>query len=419
LGIDDTEVDGPDFIALMEGRHPRTGAWLRGEGANGARGGGIDLTFSAPKSVSAVWALGEAVQRSEIEAAHAEAVRRAMSYLTETVATVRRRHGGLIEECAEGLVAAEYRHTTARGVLDGDAPDPQLHSHVVVTSAVRRDGRIVAVASRPMFRAAREVGAYYRSALANELALRGYAIEAGTGKKERYFEIAGIPRGLSEAFSARAREVVRAAERFRAKWGREPERGELRRLKLENRKAKILVNRGDLQTAWTETASRFGVRTDKLSDLLAGAKDSSPERALSSRVEDCLTERAATFSPTEFRAVLLEQSVGELTPTQALERARKMLAECQVLRLEGGLMTTRTVRAREQVIEVRFGEPISLSDALAEAGEGRARLEKVAFRICDRAAHAGLGREMEDGVRVPGPDQTLDRLRIANGLALG
>ena len=58
LGIHGIEVDGEDFIALMEGRHPRTGAWIRSAGADGNRGGGIDLTFSAPKSVSTVWALG-------------------------------------------------------------------------------------------------------------------------------------------------------------------------------------------------------------------------------------------------------------------------------------------------------------------------------------------------------------------------
>ena len=29
------------------------------EGANGGRGGGIDLTFGAPKSVSILWALGD------------------------------------------------------------------------------------------------------------------------------------------------------------------------------------------------------------------------------------------------------------------------------------------------------------------------------------------------------------------------
>ena len=51
LGIEGRSVDGPDFVALMDGRHPRTGRWLRPEGAGGGRGGGIDLTFSAPKSV--------------------------------------------------------------------------------------------------------------------------------------------------------------------------------------------------------------------------------------------------------------------------------------------------------------------------------------------------------------------------------
>jgi hypothetical protein len=44
LGIEGGVVDGPDFIALMEGRHPRHGRWLRGEGAGGGRGGGIDVT---------------------------------------------------------------------------------------------------------------------------------------------------------------------------------------------------------------------------------------------------------------------------------------------------------------------------------------------------------------------------------------
>ncbi len=52
LGVDpEAPVVGGDFIALMEGRHPGTGGWLRRAGADGSRGGGIDVTFSAPKSV--------------------------------------------------------------------------------------------------------------------------------------------------------------------------------------------------------------------------------------------------------------------------------------------------------------------------------------------------------------------------------
>jgi conjugative relaxase-like TrwC/TraI family protein len=376
----------------MEGRHPRTGEWLRSEGAGGGRGGGIDLTFSAPKSVSAVWALGDEAQRRDVEAAHAAAVKDAMAHLTETVPTVRRsRHNQVFEEHAAELIAAEYRHTTARGVMEGDAPDPQLHSHVVITSAVRDDGRIVAVASRPIFRSAREVGAYYRSALAHELVQRGYAIERGTGKQGRYFEIAGVPRGLLDAFSARSREVARAAERFRAKWGRAPERGELRALKLENRKAKVLVTRGDLQRVWNETAARF--------DYIAGREqtvrheaDATPERALEDRVEERLTERAATFQPGELRAVLLEQSVGELAPRDALALSKSMIAERRILPLEGGLMTTLAVRAREQAIERRFGD--LAAGAGRDVGEharsaaGDQVAERISGRLSDEQAHA-------------------------------
>jgi conjugative relaxase-like TrwC/TraI family protein len=412
LGLEGTMVEGKDFIALMEGRHPRSGRWLRAAGAGGGRGGGIDLTFSAPKSVSAVWALGDPSQRREIEAAHAAAVGDAIAHLTESVPTLRRSYDNVVvEEQAVDLVAVEYRHTTARGVMEGDAPDPQLHSHVVVTSAIRDDGRIVAVASRPIFRAARELGAYYRSALAHELTERGYVIERATGKEGRYFEIAGVPRGLLDAFSARSREVARAAERFRAKWGRAPERGELRQLKLENRKAKVLVTRGDLQRAWNETAVRFDYAAAEphLSPWQAGVME--VELPLEDRVEQRLTERAATFQASELRAVLLEQSVGELAPREALARARTMVAERRILPLEGGLFTTLAVRAREQAIERRFGE-LSAS-AGRDVGDHARELagdriaERIGARLCDEQAHAlGIITGAERGAIRVGPAGT-------------
>jgi TrwC relaxase len=47
-------------------------------------------------------------------------------------------------------------------------------------------------------------GGSSRSPPAHQLTERGYAIEAGTGKQGRYFEITGVPQGLLEAFSARS-----------------------------------------------------------------------------------------------------------------------------------------------------------------------------------------------------------------------
>ncbi len=217
------------------------------------------MTFSAPKSVSTVWALAEPWQRQEIEAAHATAVEQTVGYMREHVPVVRRRYSGqIVEEPAKDLIAAEYQHTTARGVAGGKAPDPQLHSHVVITGVVREDDRLVATWSRPVFRSARELGAHYRAALAHELSERGYEIQQATGKDGKYFELAGVPEGLREAFSGRSREVARAAERFRARTGREPKRGELRDLALENRRAKTLTTRRDLERVWRETGREHG-----------------------------------------------------------------------------------------------------------------------------------------------------------------
>jgi conjugative relaxase-like TrwC/TraI family protein len=403
LGVDpDAPVDGRDFIALMEGRHPGTGGWLRRAGADGSRGGGIDVTFSAPKSVSVVWALGDPWQREQIEAAHEKAVQRSMGYLREQVGVVRRRYGAeVIEEPARDLIATAYRHTTARGVSGAEAPDPQLHTHVVITGAVREDDRIVAVASRPVFRGIREVGAFYRSALAQELAGEGYPIEQGTGNDGKYFEIAGVPAGLRDAFSNRHREIARAAERFRAKHGRAPERGEIRDIALENRRAKELATRGDLQRAWARTGERHGFTADEAVRLVGALQPSSPEQPIEDRVEAKLTEREAMFEARLLRAVALEQSAGELAPEEALVLTREMVGERRILTLEGGRMTTLAVRAQEQAIERRAG---TLSEPAGRDVGEQARAN-ASREVSERIA-APLSREQQQALQtLTGPER--------------
>jgi conjugative relaxase-like TrwC/TraI family protein len=396
LGIDaDRPVGGADFVALMEGRHPATGDWIRPEGAGGGRGGGIDLTFSAPKSVSAVWALGDPWQRQQIEQAHARAVKSVIDYLCDQVPVVRRRYEGqVVEERAKDVIAAEYRHTTARGVSGAHAPDPQLHSHVVVSAVVREDERIVAVASRPIFRSARELGAYYRSALAEELSGEGYEIERATGRDGRYFELAGVPRDLIADFSGRSREVARAADRFRARYGRAPERGELRDLALENRRAKTVTTRADLQRAWNETARRHGFGPDEAVRLVGAPEQIRSARPIEERIEARLTEQHAVFQARDLRAVALEQGTGEMAPEQSLTIAREMLRDRGVLSLEGGRMTTLAVRAQEQAIERRT--ELLAAPAGRDVGEqGRG----VAMREVAERVGGPLTREQSEALR--------------------
>ena len=52
------QVDDDGFMALMQGRDPRTGEQLRRLGGR-SKVAAFDLTFSAPKSVSVLFAVGE------------------------------------------------------------------------------------------------------------------------------------------------------------------------------------------------------------------------------------------------------------------------------------------------------------------------------------------------------------------------
>jgi conjugative relaxase-like TrwC/TraI family protein len=75
---------------LARGLHPETGrrlgrAW-RTDGVTG-----FDLTFSAPKSVSGLWAIGGSKAGTEIAEAHRAAVRAAMDFL-DTYAAMSQGH---------------------------------------------------------------------------------------------------------------------------------------------------------------------------------------------------------------------------------------------------------------------------------------------------------------------------------------
>jgi len=406
LGVDPAApVERGALEALMEGRAPSSTreqpVWLRRAGADGTRAAGLDVTFSAPKSVSIAWALSAGEQRDALEAAHRGAVAEALEYLQATVPTVAVYQGcGLParEVPAAGLLAAEFVHTTARGVENG-VPDPQLHSHCVITSVLRADGSVAAVRSRPVFRAAREVGAFYRACLAQRLGELGYEIEHSTGKDGRYFELTGVGEQARAAFSKRSQEVGRAAERFRAQYGRAPQRGELRALKLASRQAKQPRTRPELTQAWRDTAAHVELDPERIAELEKRRSADRPDREQwRTDVEDGLTRARATFTEGELRATALEQAPGRFAASAAIGQIRELRESGQVLSLQGGLLTTARVRAQEQ----------RAVDALARL----AQTETVQIELGDRAAGAAAVHER---LGAPLSPEQLDALSVLTG----
>ena len=125
-------VGDAEFEAVLGGTAPATGEPLRRHGSVA----GFDVTFSAPKSVSILFGLGDAEIQGAVRSAHERAVAAAFDYFERSTAFARRGAGGSCVVPGDGLVAAAFVHRMSR------AGDPQLHTHVVVANAVRAaDGR--------------------------------------------------------------------------------------------------------------------------------------------------------------------------------------------------------------------------------------------------------------------------------------
>jgi hypothetical protein len=67
------------------------------------------LTFSAPKSVSVLFGVGDDALRRAIQDSHDQAVREALNYVEREAGVTRRGAGGAVAIAARGLIGAGQR----------------------------------------------------------------------------------------------------------------------------------------------------------------------------------------------------------------------------------------------------------------------------------------------------------------------
>jgi conjugative relaxase-like TrwC/TraI family protein len=388
-------VGGNALRELMAVRHPVTGQQLRGTGAGGEAVAAIDATFSAPKSVSAIWAVADTGLRMKIEAAHEQAIDRALRYATDQVAMVRHRadRGAVVHAKAKELIATSWRHTTARAVGER-VPDPQLHSHVLLHAAVRDDQRVVAIDSRAWFLHRRELGGAYRTELARELTGLGFEVTRGTGRGGRYFEIAGVPQELIDAWSSRHHQVQEAIRQSLAQTGDERvEVAEERHAALATRSRKQPTTNADLDHEWHTAATDAGFTRPDLTELRDPTR---PQREPPERRELLrgLTEFDATFNDREARAVALEQAAGA-SIEQALGGLGQARDEHAIMRLADGSSTTAWHRALERLTVGSFE---SLTRQRLQAIPEQ--LVEQAAATVDRWLGSGLSAEQREALEL-------------------
>src|SRR5262245_32793857 len=200
------QVDAGAFNALMAGIDPSDAELKRQlrDSSGESKVVGFDLTFSAPKSVSVLFAAGDEHTASKLIDAHEAAVRAALKYVEDVAVKVRRGRGGTIVEPGEGVIGAAYRHRMSRSL------DPQLHTHVVCANVARGpDGRWTALDGRHLYEHAKTAGYLYQAHLRAEVRER-LGLEWGPVTKGAA-ELRKLPAEVLAAFSRRRQEIVEAA----------------------------------------------------------------------------------------------------------------------------------------------------------------------------------------------------------------
>lgn len=165
----------------------------------------FDLTFSAPKSVSLLHALGGPEVAAAVDAAQTAAVEQAIVSISSRIGYTRTGHAGVAVVDGDGVFGVRYRHRTSRAL------DPQLHDHVLVSNAVRTvsDGVWRTLDARGLYRNAKAAGVEFQTFLRAEITAR-LGVEFEEVDANGQADIAGFDKELLEEFSARGVDIEAA-----------------------------------------------------------------------------------------------------------------------------------------------------------------------------------------------------------------
>ena len=324
------------LVRLFDGQHPATGERL----GRSLRRDGVaawDVTFSADKSISLLWALGDEEIRRHVVEAFEEATVSAFGYL-ESVASATRgasktpvlddngapvlNENGTPKFRVEtwpiptaGYVAASFTEYTSR------ADDPQLHTHVVVANKVKgTDGVWRSVDGRLLYRYQLAAGyvheAVLRRELTRRLGVRWQPLRSGMA------DIEGFTRPQIEAFSRRRLQL----ETWRQDQGLADTAAARQVAVLATRPPKQDHAFAELEVEWRERAAEVGLTPDRLDQVMGGSRVVSlvdPTKLFERlAAPEGLTERASTFG----RAEVVKEIAGGL-PEGGTRRQIEDLAE--------------------------------------------------------------------------------------------
>jgi conjugative relaxase-like TrwC/TraI family protein len=426
-------VSADQFNALLEGRDPRAPEQRLRAGISDLHVVALDLTFSAPKSVSVLFAVAPPEVAGALVDCHEQAVRAALGWLETEAVFVRRGPGGHRFEHASGLIAAAYRHRMSRSL------DPQLHTHVVAANLARgRDGRFTALHHPSLYRVAKTAGYLYQSHL-RSLVRDRLGLEWGPVRKGAA-ELGELSAGVLRVFSQRRAQVEAAVAEREAELGRSltaAERSTWGAIATRDRK-QYAIDSHTWREEMMARAAEHGLDRELVERIAAdglgrvergtvvdeGALEQAGERVTPDELGELLagpiglTERANTFAqPMVLRAFAAAATQGATVAT-VRDHGDRFLARADVIGTVGATFTSTDLLACERaLIDYALGRADSrvaqldvraVSDAVGTGGWVLNAGQAAAVRA---VATSGNGVDVIEALAGTGKTHTAGTLR--------
>lgn len=295
----------------------------------------LDITFSAPKSVSLASLVGG---DERIIEAHNRAVNTALKIVEERFSWTRT---GSKEdrqiEITGNIVAAKFMHDVSR------AKDPQLHTHCVVFNQVQRaDGQWRSFHNDGVFNNSKFIGLVYQNELAHETKSLGYDVLLN---KNGTFDIDGYKPEQIQEFSKRTQKIKELGCKTKK---------QERAAKLIDRPSKgKSIPREILQERWIEEAKAVGIihpvakiQMDSEQKINKKSGEKTEQDLAKENIENGIkhiTERDVRFKKEDMEKFILAHNMGSVSYSSKIYDSliNKMKSDGELFEYKKGFFTTK------------------------------------------------------------------------------
>ena len=272
FGINENQtVTQETYLSLLHGFNPKDNSPLTKGAGSTERRAGIDLTFSAPKSVSTLLEIAEANNfnkiADKIREAHDNAVKQAMNKVEKDYLYTRVSIDGKIQTVkADAMAYASFQHDTSRAL------DPQLHTHNFIFTPVLKNGKFNAQTNEAFFNNKLYLGQFYRNELAYNLRKLGFSIVI-TSIEKGLFELKEVPKDIIDEFSKRSQQIQALEESYKKKYPKKSLTEIKAQITQESKKAKTKIDRDEVRATNKKRADSLGYNKKWLSKLVYRAEN--------------------------------------------------------------------------------------------------------------------------------------------------